>query len=189
MRPRLLLLIACAKSFNSSARKRHLQQLFWGRDKKQQRRGRTTMLRNQDRPELLLFVSSNAARWSDGSARPGVERLVGEAADAGTPSIWICEDDPKSVGSLEPMPSPCGSGPSPRRPPWRRSGWPRPRRRGTRRRPRCRAPAARPAPRAASGRGTHWRGLHLPWTPRRPAACRTSCPPRRRRSRTRRPGG
>lgn len=64
------------------------------------------MLRNQDRPELLLFVSSNAARWSDGSARPGVERLVGEAADAGTPSIWICEDNPKPVGSLKPTPWP-----------------------------------------------------------------------------------
>ena len=64
------------------------------------------MLRNQDRPELLLFVTTNAARWTDGSARPGVERLVAEAADAGTPSLWICEDDPKPVGGLEPTPWP-----------------------------------------------------------------------------------
>ena len=64
------------------------------------------MLRNQDRPELLLFVTTNAARWTDGSARPGVERLVAEAKDAGTPSIWICEDDPKPVGGLEPTPWP-----------------------------------------------------------------------------------
>ena len=65
------------------------------------------MLRNQDRPELLLFVTTNAARWTDGSARPGVERLVTEAADAGTPSLWICEsDDPKPVGDLKPTPWP-----------------------------------------------------------------------------------
>ena len=53
------------------------------------------MLRNQDRPELLLFVTTNAARWTDGAERPGVARLVAEAADAGTPSLWICADDPK----------------------------------------------------------------------------------------------
>ena len=64
------------------------------------------MLRNQDRPELLLFVTTNAARWTDGSARPGVERLVAEAADAGTPSLWICEDNPKPVGDLKPTPWP-----------------------------------------------------------------------------------
>ena len=64
------------------------------------------MLRNQDRPELLLFVTTNAARWTDGVERPGVARLVAEAADAGTPSLWICEDDPKPVGGLEPTPWP-----------------------------------------------------------------------------------
>ena len=64
------------------------------------------MLRNQDRPELLLFVTTNAARWTDGVERPGVARLVAEAKDAGTPSIWICEDDPKAVGGLEPTPWP-----------------------------------------------------------------------------------
>ena len=60
------------------------------------------MLRNQDRPELLLFVTTNAARWTDGSARPGVERLVAEAKDAGTPSMWICESETEPVGSLKP---------------------------------------------------------------------------------------
>ena len=67
------------------------------------------MLRNQDRPELLLFVTTNAARWTDGVERPGVARLVAEAADAGTPSLWICEDDPKPVGGLEPTPWPANA--------------------------------------------------------------------------------
>ena len=34
------------------------------------------MLRNQDRPELLLFVTTNAARWTDGVERPGAVREV-----------------------------------------------------------------------------------------------------------------
>ncbi|KAH8098416.1 hypothetical protein JL720_1359 [Aureococcus anophagefferens] len=49
------------------------------------------MLRNQDRPELLLFVGAEA--YADGAApRPGAERLVAEAAAAGTPSVWLVED-------------------------------------------------------------------------------------------------
>jgi hypothetical protein len=67
------------------------------------------MLRNQDRPELLLFVTTNAARWTDGAERPGVARLVAEAADAGTPSLWICADDPKPVGGLKPTPWPANA--------------------------------------------------------------------------------
>ena len=80
MRPRILLLIACAKSLNFSPRRLHLQRLF-SRRWKLKRKEPTTMLRNQDRPELLLFVTTNAARWTDGVERPGVARLVAEAAD------------------------------------------------------------------------------------------------------------
>ena len=42
----------------------------------------------------------------DAPMRATAERLVAEAKDAGTPSIWICEDDPKPVGGLEPTPWP-----------------------------------------------------------------------------------
>ena len=105
MRSRVLLLVTCVNCLNFSPRRLHLQRLF-SRRWKLKRKEPTTMLRNQDRPELLLFVTTNAARWTDGSARPGVERLVAEAADAGTPSLWICEDDTKPVGDLKPTPWP-----------------------------------------------------------------------------------
>ena len=104
----LLLLTACANSLNFSPRRLHLQRLF-SRRWKLKRKEPTTMLRNQDRPELLLFVTTNAARWTDGAERPGVARLVAEAADAGTPSLWICADDPKPVGGLKPTPWPANA--------------------------------------------------------------------------------
>ena len=105
---RILLLIACVNCLNFSPRRLHLQRLF-SRRWKLKRKEPTTMLRNQDRPELLLFVTTNAARWTDGAERPGVARLVAEAADAGTPSLWICADDPKPVGGLKPTPWPANA--------------------------------------------------------------------------------
>ena len=108
MRPNVLLLIACANSLNFSPRRLHLQRLF-SRRWKLKRKEPTTMLRNQDRPELLLFVTTNAARWTDGVERPGVARLVAEAKDAGTPSIWICESETEPVGGLEPTPWPANA--------------------------------------------------------------------------------
>ena len=103
MRSHILLLVACTNSLNFSPRRVHLRKLLRRKNRKPKR---PTMLRNQDRPELLLFVTTNAARWTDGVERPGVARLVAEAKDAGTPSIWICEDDPKPVGDLKPTPWP-----------------------------------------------------------------------------------
>ena len=70
------------------------------------------MLRNQDRPELLIFVGAGAARWSDGTERPGVARLVGEAADVGTPSVWLAEGAVPLEG-LDAAPWPADAPPMP----------------------------------------------------------------------------
>ena len=66
------------------------------------------MLRNQDRPELLIFATTNAARWTDGASGRGRE----VAERAGTPSIWICESETEPVGSLEPTPWPNANAPA-----------------------------------------------------------------------------
>ena len=50
------------------------------------------MLRNQDRPELVLFVGAKAYASEDGTPRPGAARLCAEAKAAGTPSVWLVED-------------------------------------------------------------------------------------------------
>ena len=63
MRSHILLLVACTNSLNFSPRRVHLRKLLRRKNRKPKR---PTMLRNQDRPELLLFVTTNAARWTDG---------------------------------------------------------------------------------------------------------------------------
>ena len=79
------------------------------------RRSSITMLRNQDRPELLLFVGAEA--YADGAApRPGAERLVAEAAAAGTPSVWLVEDAggaPESTLPATPWPEGAPAAPCP----------------------------------------------------------------------------
>uniref|UniRef100_A0A7S3JP83 Uncharacterized protein n=1 Tax=Aureoumbra lagunensis TaxID=44058 RepID=A0A7S3JP83_9STRA len=78
------------------------------------RRNQITMLRNQDRPELLLFVGKSSVL--DNTA--GVKRLVGEANDASTPCVWLTREEISSpISNLkatawpkktQPLPSPAG---------------------------------------------------------------------------------
>ena len=54
------------------------------------------MLRNQDRPELVLLVGSEAV-VSSGRVRPGLGRILEEARSAGTPAVWVVHEAPASV--------------------------------------------------------------------------------------------
>ncbi|KAJ8598253.1 hypothetical protein CTAYLR_005484 [Chrysophaeum taylorii] len=64
-----------------------------------------TMLRNRDRPELLLFVGRETVL--DGrDLCPGVARIVDEARGAGTPAVWLADEASPTRG-LESVGWPC----------------------------------------------------------------------------------
>ena len=70
-----------------------------------------TMLRNQDRPELLLIIGQ--AAMDDGRPRAGLERLIKEARSASTPAVWLVDGESINLGCktmplTEPLPSPRG---------------------------------------------------------------------------------
>lgn len=90
MRLFIWMLVACIRGLTIPARKLHLT---GKRRHITQRRCKLIMLRNRDRPELLVFVGQDIVIDAQGVAQPGVARLVAEARDAETPSIWLVSDD------------------------------------------------------------------------------------------------
>lgn len=76
------------------------------------------MIRNRDRPELLIFVGRDVVLdASSGNVCPGVSRLVSEARDATTPALWLYDGDEKPLKNLQTVwPASTGEDESPPRP-------------------------------------------------------------------------
>lgn len=90
----LWLLVACIRGLTIPGRK---PQFVEKRRHIAQRRGKLVMLRNRDRPELLVFVGQHVVVDAQGVVQPGVARLVTEAADAETPSLWLVSGEASST--------------------------------------------------------------------------------------------